>query len=372
MKRLMLATLLSLNVVGTASAADIVKIGFIGPLTGPDAHWGKDNQNSAQLAIDTLNRSAPKIAGKAVQFQLVSEDDQEDPKQSTLAAQKLTDAGVQAVVGPFTSGTTIPAARILNQAGIPQFSVAVNSTYTSMGYNNAFRLSAVDTRMGPAMAQYAFNELKARRIAMIDDRTAYSQGLADKFEQEAKRLGAQIVRREYATPGQNNFSPIVTSIRAAKPDLLFVALSDAQAAPLALQMKQLGLSTKVLSGDMIQTDTFIKLAGNNGEGFMAAVAGNVLAQRAQGRDFLKQYQSRFGSQPQAYGPQHYDAVMLAAQAMQQAGSTASAKVIAALRKISVEGVNASYRFDARGDLLQAPITVYQVKQAQWQPIKVTH
>ncbi|EEG07999.1 branched-chain amino acid ABC transporter substrate-binding protein [Pseudogulbenkiania ferrooxidans] len=371
MKHTLLVTLLALGGISAASAAEVVKIGFIGPLTGPDAHWGKDNQNCAQLAVDTLNRSALRINGQPVQFELVSQDDQEDPKQSTLAAQKLLDEEVKAVVGPFTSGTTIPAARIINQAGLPQFSVAVNATYTNQGYGNAFRLSAVDTRMGPAIAQYALSELKAKRIAMIDDRTAYSQGLADKFEAEAKRLGAQVIRREYTTPGQNNFSPILTTIRAAKPDLLFVAMSDSQAAPLALQMKQLGLSTKVLSGDMIQTDNFIKLSGSNSEGFMAAVAGNVLEKRSQGQDFIKRYHAKYGKPPLSYGPQHYDAVMLVAKAMQQANSTEPGKVTAALKKISYEGVNASYRFDSRGDLIQAPITVYQVRQAKWAPVKVT-
>lgn len=372
MKHTLLVTALALAGLHAVAAADVVKIGFIGPLTGPDAHWGKDNQNSAQLAIDALNRSASKINGKAVTFELVSQDDQEDPKQSTLAAQRLLDEKVVAVVGPFTSGTTIPAARIINQAGVPQFSVAVNSVYTSLGYNNVFRLSAVDTRMGPAIAQYALTDLKAKRVAMIDDRTAYSQGLADKFEAEVKRLGGQVLRREYVTPGQNNLSPIVTSIRAVKPDLLFVAMSDSQAAPLALQMKQLGLNTRVLSGDMIQTDNFIKLSGSNSEGFMAAVAGNVLAQRAQGRDFSSRYQAKYGKQPLSYGPQHYDAVNLIAKAMQTANSSDPAKMIAALRSISYEGVNASYRFDSHGDLIKAPITIYQIRKARWEPIKVTN
>lgn len=371
MKRTLLWTLLALA-AGGANAADVVKIGFIGPLTGPDAHWGKDNQNCAQLAIETLNSKGIKINGKAVQFTLVSQDDQEDPKQSTLAAQRLIDDGINAVVGPFVSGTTIPASRIINQAGVPQFSVAVNATYTSLGYDNAFRLSAIDTRMGPAIAQYALNELKTRRIAIVDDRTAYSQGLADKFDAEIKRLGGQVVRREYTTPGQNNLSPIVTAIKAAKPDLVFVAVSDSQAAPFALQMKQLGLSTKVLSGDMIQTDTFIKLSGRNGEGFMAAVAGNVLESRPQGVEFMKRYQQKYGKLPLSYGPQHYDAVMLAATAMQQANTIDPVKVKAALKKMTYEGVNATYRFDAKGDLVKAPITVYQVKQAKWAPIKVTY
>lgn len=279
---------------------------------------------------------------------------------------------MRAIVGPFTSGTTIPASRIVNQAGIPQFSVAVNATYTNQGYQNAFRLSAVDTRMGPAMAQYALTHLKAKRIAMVDDRTAYSQGLADKFEAEVKRQGGQVVRRDYTTPGQNNMSAIVTSIKASKPDLIFVALSDSQAAPFALQMKQIGLASKVLSGDMIQTEDFIKLSGKNGEGFMSVVAGNVLDSRPQGKQFVQQYQQKYGKQPLSYGPQHYDAVMLAALSMQKANSTDGGKMAVALKAMSFEGANASYRFDAKGDLVKAPITVYQVKQAKWMPVMVTN
>lgn len=353
-------------------AATTVKIGFVGPLTGADAHWGKNNQNSAKLAIEHLNQKNIRVNGQEVKFELVSQDDQEDPKQATLAAQRLIDEGVKAVVGPFTSGTTIPASRIVNQAGIPQFSVAVNSSYTSQGYQNAFRMSAVDTRMGPAMAQFALNELKVKRIAMVDDRTAYSQGLADKFEAEVKRAGGQIVRREFTSPGQNNLSPIVTAMKSAKPDLIFVALSDSQAATFALQMKQIGLISKVLSGDMIQTEDFIKLSGANGEGFMSAVAGNVLESRPQGKEFLVQFQKKFNVTPLTYGAQHYDAVMLAAQAMQNANSLDGEKISKALHGMTYEGANTTYRFDAKGDLINAPITVYQVKQSKWAPIKVTH
>src|SRR3989440_1569257 len=153
-----------------------VKIGHVGPTTGPQAHLGKDNENGARLAIEDANAKNIVIDGKRVKFDLVAEDDQSDPKQGTTVAQKLVDAKVAGVVGHLNAGTTIPASKIYSDAGIPQISPsATNPKYTLQGFKTAFRVMANDVQQGSVIGKEAAKELKAKKIAVIDDATAYGQ-----------------------------------------------------------------------------------------------------------------------------------------------------------------------------------------------------
>jgi branched-chain amino acid transport system substrate-binding protein len=165
----------------------VVKIGHVAPLTGPIAHLGKDNENGARLAVDDANAKKIEIDGKVIKFELLGEDDQADPKTGTVVAQKLVDAKVAGVVGHLNSGTTIPASAIYNAAGLPQISPsATNPKYTQQGFNTAFRVMANDIQQGSVVGAYAVKDLGAKKIAIIDDRTAYGQGLADEVEKAAK------------------------------------------------------------------------------------------------------------------------------------------------------------------------------------------
>jgi branched-chain amino acid transport system substrate-binding protein len=191
----------------------VVKIGHVAPLTGPIAHLGKDNENGARLAIEDANAKKVEIDGKLVQFELLGEDDQADPKTGTVVAQKLVDAKVAGVVGHLNSGTTIPASAIYNQAGLPQISPsATNPKYTQQGFNTAFRVMANDIQQGSVVGTYAVKDLGGKKIAIIDDRTAYGQGLADEVEKAAKAAGATIVAREFTTDKATDFKAILTKI----------------------------------------------------------------------------------------------------------------------------------------------------------------
>ncbi|WP_299020973.1 branched-chain amino acid ABC transporter substrate-binding protein, partial [uncultured Tepidimonas sp.] len=179
---------------GPAVEQLVVKIGHVGPTSGPIAHLGKDNENGARMAIEELNAAGIQIEGKPVKFELLAEDDAADPKQGTAAAQKLVDAKVNGVIGHLNSGTTIPASQIYNAAGIPQISPsATNPKYTRQGFNNVFRMVADDTHLGGTLGRYAVEKLGAKKIAVIDDRTAYGQGVADEFEKGVKAAGGEIV-----------------------------------------------------------------------------------------------------------------------------------------------------------------------------------
>src|SRR5206468_9958683 len=238
-----LATALVLG--GTPShAQDVVKIGFASPLTGGQASYGKDNQNGAQMAIDELNAQQPRIGGKTVKFVLMAEDDQADPKMGPVVAQKLVDGKVAGVVGHFNSGVTIPASKVYSDAGVPELSVSTNVKYTQQGFKTAFRLMADDGKQGKALGEYAVKTLKLKRLAVVDDSTAYGQGLADEFEKAVKASGGQVVKREHTNDKAVEFAPLLTSNKTTNPDAIFFGDYDQQAPPMARQMKTLGMNMK--------------------------------------------------------------------------------------------------------------------------------
>ena len=359
-------------VVALATAAsqaqEIVKIGFASPLTGPQANYGKDNENGAQMAIDELNARHLTIGGKAVTFQLAAEDDQAEPKQGPLIAQKLVDAKVAGVVGHFNSGVTIPASRVYNEAGIPELSVSTNVQYTHQGFKTAFRLMADDDKQGKALGEYAVKTLKLKRVAVIDDATAYGQGLADAFEAAVKASGGQVVRHEHTNDKAVDFNALLTTIKASNPEAIFFGGYDAQAGPMARQMKLLGMNIKLMGGETMNSAKFIELAGPAAEGDIASTPGAALESRPGGKAFADKYKARFHQDIGLYTPYFYDGVMLIAAAMVAANSTDPAKYLPLLAKINYPGITADIAFDANGDLTKGLLTIFEVKNGKWEVI----
>src|SRR5215468_4750828 len=366
-----LANALSIALVfaaGVAQSQEVVKIGFASPLTGPQANYGKDNQNGAQLAIDELNAQALTVGGKKVTFQLMSEDDQADPKQGPLIAQKLADAKVAGVVGHFNSGVTIPASRVYNEAGIPELSVSTNVKYTHQGFKTAFRLMADDDKQGTALGEYAVKKLGYKRLAVVDDATAYGQGLADSFVAAVKASGGQVVKHEHTNDKAVDFNALLTSIKAAKPDAIFFGGYDAQAGPMAKQMKLLGMNIPLMGGETVNSAKYIELAGPAAEGNIASTPGAALESRPGGKAFAAKYKSKYGQDVGLYTPYFYDGVMAIAAAMKAANSTDPAKYLPALAKIKYPGVTADIEFDKNGDLTKGLLTIFVVKNGKWEVV----
>ncbi|MFC3533221.1 branched-chain amino acid ABC transporter substrate-binding protein [Vogesella facilis] len=348
------------------SAATVIKIGQVSPMTGPIAHLGKDNEYGARLAIADLNAEGIEIGGKKVQFELVSEDDQGDPKIGTQVAQRLVDAGVVGVVGHLNSGTTIPASKIYADAGLPQISPsATNADYTKQGFKTTFRVIANDVQQGTALGQFAVAGLKASKVAIIDDRTAYGQGLADEFEKAVKGKGASVVKREFTSNTATDFNAILTAIKATQPDVVFYGGMDAQAGPLAKQMKRLGLKARLLGGDGWQSPEFIKLAGGAAEGQYASSCGVSRDKMPGFAAFDKKFKATFNAEVQVYAPYEYDAVRVLVDAMQRAGSAEPQHYLPAVGKTSYRGVTGKIAFDDKGDIKNGAVTVYQVKNGKW-------
>jgi branched-chain amino acid transport system substrate-binding protein len=360
---------------GLASSQEVVRIGHSAAVTGPVAYFGKDTENGARMAIEALNARGVTIGGKKVSFQLMAEDDAGDPKQATNVAQKLADAKINGMVGHQTSGTTIPASKIYHTAGIPQISPASTSPkYTQQGFNTAFRVIANDVQLGHALGRYAIESMKVRRVAVVDDRTAYGQGLATEFSRSLQKQGGSIVAREFTNDKALDFSAIVTRIRATKPDLVFFGGMSATAGPMLRQMKQLGLNVKMMGGDGICSDQIHTLSGGtmvDGQ-VICAEAGGVQGQAKAGMDkFRADYKKRFGIDVQINAPYAYDAVMVMAEAMIKAGSSAPARYLPTLARIEYKGVTGLVAFDARGDIRDGTITLYGFKGGKRSVIAVT-
>ncbi len=364
-----------LSVAGTATAQEVVKIGHSAAVTGSVSYFGKDTENGARMAIEALNARGVTIGGKKVRFELVAEDDGGDPKQATNVAQKLVDGRVNGVVGHETSGTTIPASKIYNQAGIPQISPSSTSpVYTKQGFNTAFRVVANDVQLGQALGHYAVQKMNARRVAVIDDRTAYGQGLVTEFSKGLRDQGATVVAREFTHDKASDFNAILTKIRAAKPDLVFFGGMSAVAGPMLRQMKQLGMNVKMMGGDGICSDEIHKLSGGvmaDGQVFCAEAGGVDAAGKAGMDKFRTDYKKRFGIDVQINAPYAYDAVMTMAEAMVKAGSSAPAKYLPVLAKIETKGVTGPIAFDARGDIRDGTITLYTFKGGRRTVLAVT-
>lgn len=351
-----------------------VKIGHVAPMTGGIAHLGKDNEAGAKLAIADLNKSNIKIGGKAVKFELLSEDDGADPKQGTAAAQKLVDAKVAGVVGHLNSGTTIPASKIYSDAGIPQISPsATNPKYTLQGFKTAFRVVANDSQLGGTLGRYAINDLKGKTVAIIDDRTAYGQGVADEFAKGVQAAGGKIVGREYTTDKATDFMAILTNIKGKKPDIVFYGGMDAVAGPMLRQLKQLGIQAKFMGGDGICTTELPKLAGDAlGDNMLyCAEAGGVVGKYVEkDKAFRARFQKEMKAEVKLYAPYVYDATMVMVEAMKKANSTDPKKYLPELAKIKYDGVTGPISFDKNGDINGGTLTLYTYKGGKRDLVKV--
>ncbi|WP_144373595.1 branched-chain amino acid ABC transporter substrate-binding protein [Vogesella urethralis] len=351
----------------TAASGDLtVKIGSANPLTGPFAHWGRDADNGVQLAVEEANASGVTLGGQKVKFEVVSEDDQADPKTATQVAQRFIDSGVVAVVGHLTSGAAIPASRIYSDAGVPMVAGSVTSPkFTQQGYNNTFRIIANDLQQGQALAKFAVGQLKAQRIAVIDDRTTYGQGLADDFAKSVEVAGGKVVKREYTTNSATDFMAILTSLKGQNPDLVFYGGMDAQAGPMVKQLRKLGIKAAFMGADGVNTPEFAKLGGKDAEGAYASSAGAPKEAMPGFASFNDKFKARFKTDIQAYAPYTYDAARVLIDAMKRADSADPKKFLPEIGKTQLQGVTGAIAFEPNGDIKNGAVSLYQLQAGAW-------
>ncbi len=358
-----------------AAESSVIKIGHVAPTSGGIAHLGKDNEMGARMAIDELNAKGVMIGGKKVTFELIAEDDAGDPKQGTAAAQKLVDSKVNGVIGHLNSGTSIPASKIYSDAGIPQISPsATNPKFTRQGFKTTFRVVADDVHLGGTLGKYSMTDLKGKSIAVIDDRTAYGQGVAEEFEKGVVASGGKVTARQFTTDKATDFTAILTAVKASKPDIVFYGGMDAVAGPMIRQAKQLGIKAKFVGGDGICTGELPKLAGGamaDGQ-VVCAEAGGVEGEAKAGlEEFKTKFKAKFNTDVQIYAPYVYDAVNVMVAAMIKADSADPAKYLPELAKTTdFKGVTGTISFDEKGDVKNGALTLYTYKGDKREQIAV--
>ena len=346
-----------------------IKIGHVAPLTGGIAHLGKDNENGARLAIEEANAAKLKIGGKEAKFVLVAEDDQADPKVGTTVAQKLVDEKVAGVVGHLNSGTTIPASTIYNQAGIPMITgSATNPKLTEQGFKVTFRTVGRDDQQGPAIASYLAATRKPKLVAVIDDATAYGEGIANEVEKTLKAAKIKVLPREKGTDKTTDWKAVLTKLRGRKPDAVFYGGMDATGGPLLKQGRELGIKAVFSFGDGACTEKMKELAGDAAEGLLCSQAG--IPPQAADKKFLEAFKKRFNVDPILYAPFTYDGANLLIEAMKKADSPDPAKYLPELAKISYMGATGRIEFDAKGDRKDAEMTIFTMKGGKLEPIAV--
>ncbi len=355
---------------GTLAADEIcVKIGSGAPKTGGIAHLGKDNENGVALAIQEINAKGDLlIGGKKVKLALVGEDDAGDPKQGPIVAQKLVDAGVVGVVGHLNSGVSIPASTVYANNGLVQVSPSstnpdytLKSSKTPKGAISAYRVVATDAQQGPALAKYMLAH-GGKNVAVLDDATQYGKGLADQVASSITAGGAAVVSREAATDKTTDFKAVLTEIKAKNPDYVFWGGMDDTAATLVKQMRELGMTAKLVGADGACTDKFIELSGEAGKGVICSQAGMPLSQMAKGAQFNTDYEKAFpGQKVQIYSPFSYDATFAIVAAMKLANSTDPEAIAAAMPKVSFDGLIGNIAFDDKGDIKGGAISIFEVK-----------
>jgi branched-chain amino acid transport system substrate-binding protein len=352
-----------------ADTAIEVKIGHVGPITGGIAHLGKDNENGARLAVEQANEAKIKLGGKDVRFVFVAEDDQADPKVGTTVAQKLVDAKVAGVVGHLNSGTSIPASPLYNGAGIPVISgSATNPKLTEQGFKTQFRVVGRDDQQGPAIASYLANNNKPKTVAVIDDATAYGEGIANEVEKTLKAASIAVLPREKGTDKTTDWKAVLTKLKGRNPDAIFYGGMDATGGPLMKQGRELGIKAVFAFGDGACTEEMAKLAGPAAEGLLCSQAGIPVA--AADKSFLDAYKKKFNVDPILYAPFTYDAANLLIAAMRKADSADPAKYLPELAKITYKGVTGEISFDAKGDRKDAEMTIFTMQGGKIVPLAV--
>ena len=362
------AAIAALASVAGAQDVQVVKIGHVGPVSGPQASYGRDNENGARMAIEDLNAQNIVINKKKIKFELLAEDDAADPKQGTAAAQKLCDSKVAGVVGHLNSGTTIPAAKVYNDCGIPMITPsATNPALTKPGYKTTFRLLANDLSLGAGLALYAADTLKLKTVAVIDDRTAYGQGVADIFKKTVQKKGMKVVDTQFTTDKAVDFMAILTSIKGKNPDAIFFGGMDVQAGPMLRQMEQLGLTKqKYFGGDGICTQDVIKQSGGAKtlENVICAEGGASLEKMPGGVAWKKRYDAKYPGQFQVYAPYVYDAFFVMVDAMKRANSWDPKKYTPFIGKANFKGITTTVQFEPSGELKNPAITLYTYKDGK--------
>ncbi|MCL4478531.1 MAG: branched-chain amino acid ABC transporter substrate-binding protein [Deltaproteobacteria bacterium] len=346
--------------VGCTKKTNVIQIGVAGPMTGDQSVFGQDEAHGVELAVKEWNEKGGILGKKII---AVVEDDQHDPRQAVAVANRLVDDGVVGVIGHFNSNCSIPASVVYHKAGISMISHgSTNPQLTEQGFNNVFRVCGRDDQQGRIAAQFVTNKLKLTRIAVIDDRTTYGQGLTDQFK---KWLGkaCKVVYSSSIIQGDKDFRAVLTDIKAADPQLIYYGGVYPEGGLLVNQARQLGINALFMGGDGIMGPEFIKIAGSSANGVYATF-GPDITRFKQAKGFIKSYKRLYGD-PGPYSIYAYIAANILLGSISAAGTTNSRAIINYMHTHSFDTALGPIRFDNKGDVVHSPYVIWQVKDGRF-------
>ena len=370
---------------GAGQATKVVKIGVIAPLSGDLTATGTGIRNSVDLAIRQANEQN-KVPGWRIE--LAAEDDAAKPDVGAQAATKLrADAAVVGVVGTYNSSVALQVAPILEQANIVQVSPAnTNDTLTrgqdfrtrpTRPHKNYFRTATLDSLQGGFAADFAARDLNFRTVAIIHDKKAYGQGLADSFRSQFEKNGGRVAATETINPGDKDFSAVLTKIRPLNADLIFYGGEYPEASLISSQAKGQGIRAPLMGGDGIVDPTYTRTAGPAANGDYGTSVGAPPEQLPSARQFIADYQRAGYRDPySAYGALAYDAANAIITTLPAALGSAGAvnddvrrKVVEAVGRVSFDGASGRVAFDAFGDTVTKTLTMYKVEGGEFRPVR---
>ena len=352
----------------------VLKIGFIGILSGQYTSYGVDEQRGAQLALDAVNAAGGiTVGGTTYTLQLDSQDDAADPTKGAQGATKLVDDKVVAVIGGTFSGATIAESKIFSDNGITQISPsATNPKYTSQGFKTAFRVVGRDDQQGPADADFIVKTLGCKNVGVMDDKSQYGQGLADAVNTQVPTDAGTVVDREHVDTNQTDFSAQLTTMKGKNPDVIFYGGYSAQFGPIVQQARRLGIKATFVSGDGSQDADAIKLAGSDAEGLFASNAGPAPSLQPGYAAFAAAYKAKYNADIFQYAPQAYDATNIIIEAIKKGGGDKAAILAAVAATKNYQGVAQSYTFTSTGDVKVSIFTIYKVESGAWKAVKAVN
>lgn len=337
----------ALFALGSAALAQDIPVGEFASLTGGSASFGNSSHKGTLLAIDEINAAGGVLGRK---LKLITDDDQSQTGQpATIARKLITQDKVVAVLGEVASGRSREAANICQQSKIPMISPAsTNPNVTEVG-DYIFRVCFIDPFQGSVMAKFAASKGWKKIAVFTDVKEDYSVGLAEFFIKGAKSAGIEIVKEQKYLTLDKDFKPQLTSIKAAKPDAIFVPGYYGEVALIAKQAKLLGIKAPLLGGDGWVGDSLLKVAGNSLDGSFFSCHFSAQDKSAAVQNFVTKYKAKFkDEEPDDMAALGYDSAVILVDAIKRAGTTESAKLRDAIAATKAHpGVTGTITLDAQ-------------------------
>jgi len=339
---------------------DII-IAVAGPMTGQYSVFGEQMKRGAERAVADINASGG-IRGRKIRLEVG--DDSCDPKQAVSIANQLASRGVIFVAGHYCSSTSIPASDVYQQEGMVEISPAsTNPALTERGLANIFRLCGRDDQQGPAAAEFIAKQFAGKRVAIVHDNQAYSKGLADQTRARLNALGIKEIFYDTVTPGERDYSAIVTKLKAAQIDILYYGGYHAEAGLIVRQMREQGMNTRLIAGDALVTQEFWSITGPAGNGTMMSFSPDP-RKNPQAAEVVKRFRDA-GYEPEGYTLYTYATIQVFAQAVADMPKITAATLVPALRAGSFDTVLGKIGFDAKGDVKAPGYVFYEWRDGKY-------